>query len=125
MRSKFSLGFWLIVLPLLSCCSSEGRWITREELKPASDPNIEAVQLQNGSVIQFDKDLGWYDVEAQIIEGKLSGAPIRISLSEVKYIELLSGANAMAIVTWIFLGTLLLGIALWAAIILWLGHGGG
>ena len=90
---KLATIFSITILALVTGCSTEGRWISRDELKPSSDPNIEMVQLQSGSVLVFDKNLGWYDVRGGIIEGKTAAQSTRIPLDQIAHIKLAGRVN--------------------------------
>ena len=122
MHHKSIQYFWLVFTLLLGSCTKEGHWISREELEPASDPNIEAIQLNNGSVIEFDKDLGWYNAQDHVIEGSLSKAPFRIHVEEIKNVKIAGETTA-----WLGLGLffLLAGVGLIVAFFAWISSHGG
>jgi hypothetical protein len=122
MRGRTPQCFCVILAFLLSCCAKEGHWISKEELEPAPDPNIEALQLNNGSIIEFDKNLGWYNAQDHVIEGSLSRAPMRIPIEEIRNVKLAGEATI-----WLGLGLffLLAAVGLIVALFAWISNHGG
>jgi hypothetical protein len=84
--------FYLFFLSLcLGSCSNQQstHWILRTELQPAPEPNIKSIELSDGSILEFDQSLGWYDAGKQIIEGvTLTGWHPTIPLSKVERVEI-------------------------------------
>lgn len=84
------LYLFFLSLCLASCASQQTtHWVLRSELQPAPQPNIKSVELTDGSILEFDQWLGWYDVGKQIIEGvTLTGWHPTIPIAKVERIEI-------------------------------------
>ena|ERR1035437_7698761 len=116
-RRLFYLFFLSICLA--SCASQPTHWVSRAELFPASNADIKSVELVDGSVIEFNRSLGWYNLKKQIIEGvTITGWHPEISLAKVKQVEIQdedpnSGSNILRVIGIILLGGgIILGIVL-------------
>jgi hypothetical protein len=80
----------LLSICLTSCASQQStHWVLRTELQPSPQPNIKSVELTDGSILEFDQWLGWYDAGKQIIEGvTLTGWHPTIPLAKVQRVEI-------------------------------------
>jgi hypothetical protein len=89
MNRKFFYLFFLSFC-LASCASQQAtHWVSRAELQPASDANIKSVELVDGTALQFNRSLGWYNAEKQIIEGvTLTGWHPTIPIGSVQRVEI-------------------------------------
>jgi hypothetical protein len=107
MTRRFLFLFFLSYC--LASCSSPPHWVTRDELRPSPDPNIQKVELADGPVFEFNHALGWYDAEKNIIEGvTILGSHDTIPLARVQRVELAgksnSGQTTLAVLLVFFLG---------------------
>jgi hypothetical protein len=74
---------------LASCASQPTHWISRTEIHPALDANIKSIELVDGSILEFNRSLGWYDAEKEIIEGvTITGWHPAIPLAKVQRLEI-------------------------------------
>jgi hypothetical protein len=88
MASQFLYLFFLS-LCVVSCSGQSSHWASREELKPAVNPNIKLIHLDDGTTMIFDKDLGWYNAQQKFIEGvSISGSHDTIPISRVWSVEI-------------------------------------
>lgn len=89
------LYFLLFLLSsFIVSCSDPPHWVTREELKPVQDPNIQKLELVDGSVVEFNHSLGWYDIERAYIEGiSVLGLHDTVPLALVQRAELTGFTN--------------------------------
>jgi hypothetical protein len=80
----------LLSICLASCASQQNtHWVLRTELQPAPQPNIKSVELTDGSILEFDEWMGWYDAGKQIIEGvTLTGWHPTIPIAKVQRVEI-------------------------------------
>ena len=103
MTRKFLYLFFLPVC-LASCSSQHTHWVSRTELFPASNADIKSVKLVDGSVIEFNQSLGWYNPEKQLIEGvTITGwhdttALAKIQQVEIQDVDANAGGNVLKVV---------------------------
>ena len=117
----FPILFFLTVS--LASCSTPPHWITREELQPAPDPNIEKIELVDGPLVEFNHALGWYDAEKSTIEGvTITGWHDTIYLARVQRVELAGENNTVGEV---ILSFAFLMVGMLIAFFIWVGKTGG
>jgi hypothetical protein len=103
--------FLIIFLALLaSCTNHSSHWISSSDIKPASDANIERIELVDGPILEFGQELGWFDAKKGIIEGiTITGWRDTIPLARITRVEIEDQPSG---VTSTLTAILLIGLAL-------------
>jgi hypothetical protein len=83
MSIRKSSYFIIALTCLVSCSTHSAYWVSHAELDPASDPNVQQVELVDGSFIIFDHKLGWYDAQRLTIEGETTHGHESIPLARI------------------------------------------
>jgi hypothetical protein len=59
-----------------------------KELTSATAPHISRVYLADGKVVEFNPDLGWYDVKDSVIEGMtIDSQHVEVKLKDIRAVE--------------------------------------
>lgn len=75
----------VVVLVLLGGCR---RTLGPNELRTSSAPHIARLVLNSGNLIQFDDDLGWYNIQDSTIEGTtIDSQQVHYSIHEVRSVQ--------------------------------------
>jgi hypothetical protein len=117
--TRWVFFLFFIALSLDSCSTSqESHWISRSELFPASHPNIKSIELKDGSILEFDRSLGWYDKEKQVIEGvNIAGGYDTTALAKIQGAEIVVGSGSSTGKSILTAFLILLGLAVVASIV--------
>jgi hypothetical protein len=86
--------------------------IPARDLRSSSAPDISRIMLRKGdSVVIFNKDLGWYNKKAGIIEGvKLDSQHVEYHLNEISKVETVRNYSLIAAV---YTGIAIIGAAIY------------
>lgn len=75
----------LLLLPILGSCR---RVQNVSELHTATAPHVSRMFLKNGSQVQFDEDLGWFDARDSSIEGMTADSQhVQMSIHDLDRVE--------------------------------------
>jgi hypothetical protein len=93
------------------------------------DPNILALKLDNGRLVEFDGERGWYDTTKRLVEGTLTtNETIRIPVESVDSASVYQPGLLSTVVRWTagtIFGTfslIIIGVGIALLIILTQGH---
>ncbi|HWF45102.1 MAG TPA: hypothetical protein VG537_10715 [Candidatus Kapabacteria bacterium] len=82
----FLVGIFIVTA---SACSLGCRTVTPvRNIQAASAPDVSRLLLRNGSVVQFNKDFGWYNAQEGTVEGVTRDSQQAVyHLSEIQSVE--------------------------------------
>jgi hypothetical protein len=87
MLARIRPRLFLLVLGLVLVGGCR-RTLGPNELRTATAPHIAKIVLNSGNLIQFDDDLGWYNIQDSTIEGTtIDSQQVHYSLKEVRSVE--------------------------------------
>jgi hypothetical protein len=90
-----SIRYFLFLVFFFVSCSSPSHWVSRAELEPSQDPNIEKIELVDGPIVEFTQALGWYNSENGTIEGvNRDGIRDTIPISRITRAEISGESNS-------------------------------
>ena len=85
------------ILSILVCfvLASCARFVSSEDIRLSTEPEIKSLVLTNGKTVIFDEHLGWYDAANKIVDGTTSdGKQVAYNLSDIRSAELIHGYQA-------------------------------